>query len=261
MNIKGKLNDWLPVLAVFAIGIALWQGLTTALHVQTFLLPKPSDIATAFWDNKGMLWHAGLYTLKEALGGFALGAGLGILAALFLARFRKIGGALMPFAIAANAVPIIAFSPITNNWFGLLNPFSKMAIAAVLCFFPVLINTLRGLTSVDPRSIELMHSYAAGRASIFRRVRIPASLPHLFAGLKIASVLSMIGAIVGEYFGGPTNALGVTILNASAYTNFPEAWAGIVLASAFGILFYGAVALAELLTTGWDPSRRAFHTE
>ena len=126
----------------------------------------------------------------------------------------------MPFAVAANAVPIIAFAPIMNNWFGLLNPFSKMAIAAVLCFFPVMINTLRGLTSVDPRAIELMRSYAAGQVSIFRRVRIPASLPHMFAGLKIASVLSMIGAIVGEYFGGPTTALGVTILNASAYTNF-----------------------------------------
>jgi NitT/TauT family transport system permease protein len=125
----------------------------------------------------------------------------------------------------------------------------------------VLITTLRGLTSVDPRAIELMRSYAAGNRAIFRHVRIPASLPHMFTGLKIASVLSMIGAIVGEYFGGPTNALGVTILNASAYTNFPVAWAGIVLASAFGILFYGAVALAERLTTSWDPSRRVFHAE
>src|SRR6266576_6093228 len=106
-----------------------------------------------------------------------------------------------------------------------------------------------------------MRSYAAGETAVFRHVRIPNSLPFMFTGLKISAVLSMIGAIVGEYFGGPTNALGVTILNASAYTNFPEAWAGIVLASAFGILFYGAVALAELLTTAWDPSRRAFHTE
>ena len=167
----------------------------------------------------------------------------------------------MPFAVAANAIPIIAFAPIMNDWFGLLNPFSKMAIAAVLCFFPVMINTLRGLTSVDPRAIELMRSYAAGQVAIFRRVRIPASLPHMFAGLKIASVLSMIGAIVGEYFGGPTTALGVTILNASAYSNFTVAWAGIVLASAFGILFYGAVAAAERLATSWDPSRRDFQTE
>jgi len=167
----------------------------------------------------------------------------------------------MPYAIAANAVPIIAFAPITNAWFSPLSKSSKMAIAAVLVFFPVLVNTIRGLTSVRPQSIELMRSYAAGQGSLFRKVRIPSSLPHLFTGLKIASVLSMIGAIVGEYFGGPTDALGVTILNASSYTNFPVAWAGIVVASAFGILFYAAVALAERLTTSWDPSRRDFHAE
>jgi NitT/TauT family transport system permease protein len=243
------------------LGIVAWQGLVVAFDVQEFLLPKPTEIARTFWDERATLWDAGIYTFKEALGGFALGSSMAIVVALLFAAFAPLGTAFMPFAVAANAVPIIAFAPIMNNWFGLLNPFSKMAIAAVLCFFPVLINTLRGLTSVDPRAIELMRSYAAGRGSTFRRVRIPASLPHLFAGLKIASVLSMIGAIVGEYFGGPITALGVTILNASSYTNFSLAWAGIVLASAFGILFYGAVALAERLTTSWDPSRRDFHTE
>jgi NitT/TauT family transport system permease protein len=259
--VKHSLVEWAPALAVFAIGILAWEGLVAAFNVQEFLLPKPSVIAQTFWDERGALWDAGIYTFKEALGGFALGSSLGILSALIFAAFRPLGTAFMPFAVAANAIPIIAFAPIMNDWFGLLNPFSKMAIAAVLCYFPVLINTVRGLTSVDPRSIELMRSYAAGRGTVFRRVRIPASLPHLFAGLKIASVLSMIGAIVGEYFGGPITALGVTILNASAYSNFPVAWAGIVVASAFGILFYGAVALAERLTTSWDPSRRDFHTE
>ena len=259
--VKHSLVEWAPALAVFAIGILAWRGLVAAFNVQEFLLPKPTEIARTFWDERGALWHAGIYTFKEALGGFALGSSLGILSALIFAAFRPLGTAFMPFAVAANAIPIIAFAPIMNDWFGLLNPFSKMAIAAVLCYFPVLITTVRGLTSVDPRSIELMRSYAAGRGTVFRRVRIPASLPHLFAGLKIASVLSMIGAIVGEYFGGPITALGVTILNASAYSNFPVAWAGIVMASAFGILFYGAVALAERLTTSWDPSRRDFHTE
>ncbi|HKG42927.1 MAG TPA: ABC transporter permease [Gaiellaceae bacterium] len=259
--VQQRLADWTAPLVVFLLGIVLWQALVAVFNVQEFLLPKPSVIAQTFWDERSSLWHAGIYTFKEALGGFALGSGLGILSALIFAAFRPLGTASMPFAVAANAIPIIAFAPIMNNWFGLLNPFSKMAIAAVLCYFPVLINTRRGLTAVDPRAIELMRSYAAGRAEIFRRVRIPASLPHLFAGLKIASVLSMIGAIVGEYFGGPTTALGVTILNASAYTNFPVAWAGIVLASAFGILFYGAVAAAERLATPWDPSRRESHTD
>jgi NitT/TauT family transport system permease protein len=261
VTLQRRVVDWAPAAGVFVLGILLWQALVVAFDIQEFLLPKPTVIAQTLWDERSTLWHAGIYTFKEALGGFALGSALAIAVALLFAAFRPLGTAFMPFAVAANAVPIIAFAPIMNNWFGLLNPFSKMAIAAVLCFFPVLINTLRGLMSVDPRAIELMRSYAAGRTTVFRRVRIPASLPHMFAGLKIASVLSMIGAIVGEYFGGPTTALGVTILNASAYSNFPVAWAGIVLASAFGILFYGLIALAERFATPWDPSRRAFHAD
>jgi NitT/TauT family transport system permease protein len=260
-ELGGRLRDWLPAAIVFVLTIALWEGLTTAFAVETFLLPKPSDIAQSFWENKAALWHDGLYTFKEAAGGFVLGSGLGILVALVLARFRLVGAALLPFAVAANAIPIIAFAPITNTWFGILNPFSKMAIAAVLCFFPTMVNTLRGLTSVQPAAIELMRSYAAGEAAVFRQVRIPNSLPFMFTGLKVSAVLSMIGAIVGEYFGGPTNALGVSILNDTQLFDFPRAWAGIVLASMFGIAFYGVVAAAEHLTTGWHPSARSFGGE
>jgi len=241
---------------VFAIGIGLWQGLTAAFHVQTFLLPRPSDIAQSFWDNKGSLWHAGLYTLKEALGGFAIGGSLGILVALLLARFRMVGAALMPFAIAANAIPIIAFAPIMNAWFGVFNPHSKMAIAAVLCFLPVLVTSLRGLTSVRPEAIELMRSYAASEVEIFRRVRIPAALPFIFTGLKVATVLAMIGAIVGDYFGGSLLALGVQIENSIAVFDFPLGWAAIVVASGFGIAFYLAVSLAERLALRGVPSTR-----
>jgi NitT/TauT family transport system permease protein len=253
--------DWIPALAVFVLGIGAWQGLVVAFHVQEFLLPKPTSIANAFWTEKHALWSQGIYTFKEALGGYALGCGLGLAVALLFAAWRPLASAFMPYAVAANAVPIIAFAPIMNNWFGLLNPFSKMAIAAVLCFFPVMINSLRGLTSVHPSSIELMQSYAAGRVSVFRRLRIPNALPHVFTGLKVATVLAMIGAIVGEYYGGPTEALGVKILNDSSYGNFTDAWAGIVMASLLGIAFYAVVALAERLTTSWHPSARAFHVE
>jgi NitT/TauT family transport system permease protein len=167
----------------------------------------------------------------------------------------------MPYAIAANAVPIIAFAPITNNWFGILSPSSKMAIAAVICFFPVMVNTLRGLTSVRPESIELMHSYAAGQVEVFRRVRIPNSLPYLFAGLKVATVLAMIGAIVGDYFGGSQEALGILIRRSAGIFAFEQAWAAILVASVLGILFYAAVALVERLTMSWHPSMRGRQTE
>jgi NitT/TauT family transport system permease protein len=248
-------RDWLPALAVFAAGIALWQwAFSPALG--KFLLPTPSSVAQSFWDNRDVLWKAGWFTFKEALGGYAIGCTLGILVAVFLARWRRLSSALMPYAIAANAIPIIAFAPIMNNWFGLLNPRSKMAIAAVLCFFPVLVNTTRGLTTVPPSAIDLMRSYAARELDIFRRVRFPYALPFIFTGLKVATVLSMIGAVVGEYFGGSVTALGVQIENSVSVFDFPLAWAAILVASILGIGFYMAVGVVERLTMGWHPSTR-----
>jgi NitT/TauT family transport system permease protein len=249
-----RLTDWLPAAVVLVGAIGLWEGLIRALDVQAFLLPKPSSIATTFWDTRGELWSAGWFTFQEALGGFVLGSGLAILLALVLARWRILGSALMPYAIAANAIPIIAFAPITNTWFSPLNKSSKITIAAVLCFFPVLVNTLRGLTSVNPRALELMESYAAGQLEIFRRVRIPTALPFIFTGLKVATVLAMIGAVVGEYFGGALNALGVLILTRARIFQFNEAWAGIVVACLLGLALYIAVALAESLALRWVPS-------
>ena len=246
----------MPAVVVFVGGIALWEGLVRGLDIQNFLLPPPSDIVRTLWTERETLWGAGWFTFEEAFGGWVIGCGAAILAALVLARWRTLATALMPFAIAANAVPIIAFAPITNNWFGLLNPLSKMVIAAVLCFFPVLVNMLRGLTSVRPSSIELMRSYAAGEVEIFRRVRIPNSLPYLFSALKVATVLAMIGAIVGDYFGGSQEALGIQIRRSAGVFAFDEAWAAIMVASVLGIAFYAAVALAERLTMGWHPSAR-----
>ena len=252
-----RTREWLPAAAVLLLGLALWEGLVIALDVERFLLPPPSDIAGTFWSDRDALWSAGWYTFKEALGGFAIGSLTGILLALLVARWSGLRAAVMPFAIAANAIPIIAFAPITNQWFGLLSPWSKIVIAAILCFFPVFVNTLRGLTSVRPSSIELMRSYAAGELAIFRRVRLPNALPYIFSALKVASVLAMIGAVVGEYFGGSHEALGVQIRNSAALFAFETAWAAILVASILGIAFYLGVALLERATMGWHPSARA----
>jgi NitT/TauT family transport system permease protein len=256
-----RARDWAPAVAVFILGIVAWEGLVRGLGVERFLLPPLSDIVRTFWDDRQTYVDAGIFTFKEALGGFLIGSGAAIVCALVLARWRPLGNALMPYAIAANAVPIIAFAPITNNWFGILSPSSKMAIAAVICFFPVMVNTLRGLTSVRPESIELMHSYAAGQREIFRRVRIPNSLPYMFSGLKVATVLAMIGAIVGDYFGGSQDALGILIRRSAGIFACEQAWAAILVASVLGILFYAAVALAERLTMSWHPSIRGGRTE
>ena len=251
-----RIRAWAPAVAVFLLGIALWEGYTRAGDVEFFLLPPLSTILETVWNERDTLWSAGWFTFKEALGGFAIGSAAAVALALVLARWRRLGAALMPIGVAANAIPIIAFAPITNNWFGLLNPASKMAISAVLVFFPVFVNTLRGLTSVRPSSIELMRSYAAGELEIFRRVRLPNALPYIFTALKVATVLAMIGAIVGDYFGGSQDALGILIRRSAGIFAFDLAWAAIVVASVLGIAFYAAVALVERVATSWHPAAR-----
>jgi NitT/TauT family transport system permease protein len=251
-----QAGEWLPALVVFVVVIGLWEGLVRALHVQQFLLPKPSTILSVFWTQRHTLWPAGWYTFKEALGGFAIGSGLGIVAATVVARFKTAGTALMPIFIAANAVPIIAFAPIFGAWFNPNSAQSKMAVAGVLCFLPVMVNTLRGLNSAKPRQIELMRSYAASELQIWRRVRVPTALPFLFTSLKVASVLAMIGAIVGEYFGGALNALGVLINTDAQIFQFQTAWAGILVASLLGIALYCAVVVAERAVLRWSPQAR-----
>jgi NitT/TauT family transport system permease protein len=248
------LKEWSPALVVAVLVLVGWELAIDVFDVQRFLLPKPSEIWAALRDQRDELWSAGWYTFTEAFWGFVLGSTTAILAALVLARFRRFGDALMPYFIAASAIPIVAFAPIANAWFG-IEKGSKIAIAAVLCFFPVLVNTLRGLTSVRPAQIELMRSYAAGNVEIFRRVRIPTSLPFVFSALKVASVLAMIGAIVGEYFGGSQEQLGIVIKNAAALFQFETAWAAIVVACVLGIGFYLAVSLAELLVMRAYPSQ------
>lgn len=250
-------RDWLPALVVFAVGIVAWQWLLPdVLHVKSFLLPRFSAVVSTFWNERDTLWSGGWQTFKNALAGFAIGSSLAFVFALVLARWRPLGSALMPYMVAANAVPIIAFAPIANAWFGLLSPWSKIVIAAVLCFFPVLVNTLRGLTSVRPESIELMRSYAAGQRDIFRRVRIPTSLPFVFTSLKVASVLAMIGAVVGDFFGGSTTALGVQIQSSVTLARYETAWSAILVASILGIVFYATIALAERFVLNWHPSAR-----
>lgn len=253
-----RVSDWAPALVVAALVLVGWELAIDAFGIEKFLLPKPSEIGSAFWDQRAELWPAGWYTFTEAFWGFVWGSGAGVLGALALARFRRVGSALMPYFIAASAVPIIAFAPIANAWFG-IEKGSKIFIAAMLCFFPVLVNTLRGLTSVKPAQIELMRSYAASNVAIFRRVRIPAALPYLFSALRVASVLAMIGAIVGEYFGGSQEQLGILIKNSAALFQFETAWAAIAVACILGVGFYLAISLAELVTMRRLPSARGSH--
>jgi NitT/TauT family transport system permease protein len=251
-----RLGYYLPAVAVFIGGIVLWELVVRLFNIERFLLPAPTAIAGAFADNADELIGAGLTTLFEAVGGFAIGLAAGLLVAFVTARFAFARSALMPFAIAANAIPIVAFAPISNSWFGIISPLSKMMIVAMLVFFPVMINTVRGLTSADPAALELMRSYATSDWTVVRKVRIPAALPYFFTALKVAATLSLIGAIVGEYFGGSTEALGRIIVENAAFLRFSTAWAAIIIAAALGIAFYLIIIGLERIVMPWHASVR-----
>ncbi len=247
---------FLPPIAIVVTALIAWEVLIRVFNIQRFLLPAPSVILTQFAAVYPRLIGQGWITFQNALWGYAIGCGLGVAFALITARFTGFSRALMPYAIAVNSIPIIAFAPITNAWFGVINPLSKISIVAILTFFPAMINTARGLLSADANSLELMRSVAAGDFDIFRKLRLPVALPFIFNGLKIATSLSMIGAIVAEYFGGPITGLGVQISSNAALIRFPLVWSQIIIAAACGIIFYFVVSLAERLIMPWHVSFR-----
>jgi len=236
--------------------VLLWQALVQLLNVQRFILPAPFAIGEAFIEYFPEIWAAASYTAGEAVGGLVIGATAGLAVGLITGRWVGLRESLLPFAIAVNSIPIIAFAPIMNNWFGLANPLSKMMIAALLVFFPVMINTVRGLISVEPAALELMRSTAASEFAVLTKLRIPAALPFIFTALKVAATLATIGAIVGEYFGAPRASLGQYIAQHAAYFNFERSWAAIILAAAIGISLYVAVLIAERLIMPWHSSVR-----
>jgi NitT/TauT family transport system permease protein len=246
---------------VFAGGIVLWEVLVGAANLQSFIFPKPSAIVAALTEN----WAAGgrwalepsaRATLVEAVGGLAIGTVAGLVVAFATARWVTARDVLLPVAVAANAIPIIAFAPLFNNWFGVLNPLSKMMMAAILVFFPVMANVTRGLVQVEPSAIELMRSYAASDWTVLRKVRIPNALPFFFTAMKVATTLSLIGAIVGEYFGGASFVLGRIIVQSASALKFDVTWAAILLGAATGIVFYLAIVLLERLFIPWHSSVR-----
>ena len=255
-----RIAFYLPAIVVFVVTIAVWEVLVSNIQIRGFPLPAPSQILDALGEN----WGAGRWplqtsataTLIEAFGGLAIGTAAGVIVALLTARFVTARELLLPVAVGASAVPIIAFAPLMNNWFGVLNPLSKMMIVAVLVFFPVLVNVTRGLTQVEPAAIELMRSYAASEWSVLRLVRIPNALPYFFTALKVGTTLSLIGAIVGEYFGGTSSVLGQVIVASAGALRFDVTWAAIILAAVTGIAMYLAIVAVERLVIPWHASMR-----
>ena len=239
-----------------AVGLALavlvvWELAVRLFKIPTFVVPAPSAIATALVESRAALAAASKATAVEVLFGFVLAAVVGIAVALLIVRFERFGKALYPLVVLFQNVPKVALAPIFILWFGYdLAP--KVVLIVVIAFFPVAIDMLAGLQSVEPSFVALMQSVGAGRTEILRRVRIPHSLPHLMAGLKVAITFSVIGAIVGE-FAGASAGLGYVIQFASTQLDTPLVFAALVVVSVLGLLFYYLVELAERLLVPWSP--------
>jgi len=208
------------------------------------------------------LLHAAWFTAKEALVGFALGASFGFLLGVVLSQFRLLQRGLLPYVVASQTVPILAVAPIVVVYLGSLHVapwFSVAVIASYLTFFPVAINTLRGLRSTDRRAVELMRSYAAGRLNILWKLRIPAALPYIFSALKVSATASIVGAIIGEAPSSIQDGLGGFIVNFNQYYSLaPEnLWATNLIAALLGIAFFLAIVLIEAIVVRRAPEHVA----
>lgn len=242
--------------AVLALGLAaavaiIWELAIQLFHVPTFVLPAPSAIFRTLVESRARLASAAISTAIEVSLGFVLASVVGIMIALVIVRFERLGRALYPLIVLFQNVPKVALAPIFILWFGFdLAP--KVALIVVIAFFPVAIDMLAGLQSVEPSFVALMQSVGASRGKILMRVRIPHSLPHLMAGLKVAITFSVIGAIVGE-FAGANQGLGYVIEFASTQLDTPLIFAALFVVSVLGLAFYYVVELAERLLVPWSP--------
>lgn len=240
-----------PALVIGVGGLLFWEISLLIIQPDGFVLPPPSAIFAAFIENIDEIWVATKNTGFIVITGLIAGVALGVAWALLVSRFRTADETLTPLAIALNAIPIIALAPIFNAWYGLLSPVSNQAIVVILVFFPVFINTTKGLTEIQPGELELMHSYAASPWEITRKVRFPNAMPYFFTALKIASSLAVIGAIVAEYFGGRQDALGPLIVQNAGLTRYADAWAAVVAGSALGIVLYLLSGVFERASMPW----------
>jgi len=228
------------------------------MRVVQMKLPLPHLVLSALVtpENFNQLWLAGFITLRSALLGFIAGGTIGFALAIALFQSRILERSIFPYVIASQMVPVIALGPIAYSMFKDENV-ARLLIAAYVTFYPVTVSTLKGLRSVDPNALALMTSYAASRAQVYWKLRIPAAMPYVFQALKIAATASVIGAIVVELMGAQ-QGIGVTILRTQYYgpANAYKLWGAIVVASLLGILFFQAVAVAERIVLRWQPEFR-----
>ena len=236
--------------------LVVWELVVTGLDVPVVILPPPSLILATILDSTTLLWEDFTQTfLKGALSGYIMGCGAGFLLAILVDRYDFLRRGLLPVGNFVAALPIVGTAPILVMWFG-FDWQSKAAVVVVMVFFPMLVNTVAGLQDTSAMQRELMRTYGASYWQTLLKLRLPAAMPFIFNGLKIATTLALIGAIVAEFFGSPTRGMGFRISTSVGQLALDMVWAEIAIAAISGSAFYGAVALLEKGVTFWHPSQR-----
>jgi NitT/TauT family transport system permease protein len=244
-------NRWPTITA--AIGcIILWQSVITVFSVPTFMAPAPLEVLAALRDNAGVLWTNLLPTLMEALAGFFFGNLAAILLAVWFVHNSNAEKAFYPIAVFIKSIPIIALAPILVLIFG-NGVAPKIIIAGLICFFPTLVNMVQGLRSASPAMLDLMRVLSASQMEILWKVRLPASMPFLFAALRIAATSCVMGAIVAEWIGS-SFGLGALIIEATYNFRSPLLYATVMIAAALAVTLFSIVSLAEKKIVRWKTS-------
>ena len=246
---------WLPPLLLLATLIGAWQIaastglLADLLGIESFLVPSPAEVASSLWDNRPLLAENTWVTLREVLFGFGCAVVVGLLFAVLLRLSDLLRHAAYPLLVASQAVPILALAPILLVWFG-FGIVPKLVIVALVCFFPITVNALDGLRSVDPEATKLMRTLYASRWQIFRRVEVPTALPSTFSGAKIAAAIAPIGAVFAEW-AGSSSGLGHLILEDNGLVETARVFASVTILAVIGLALFGLVALVERLVVTW----------
>ncbi len=242
---------------IFGLTILLvWELLVRGLNVPPVILPPPSAIAARFAENTGTLWADFVQTvLKGALAGYAIGVAAALVVAILVDRYDFLRRGLLPIGNFVAALPIVGTAPILVMWFG-FDWQSKAAVVVIMVFFPVLVNAVAGLADTTAMQRDLMRTYGAGYWQTLVKLRLPAAMPFIFNGLKIGTTLALIGALVAEFFGSPTQGLGFRISTSFGQLAIDTVWAVILVAALAGSAFYGVMTLIERAVTFWHPSQR-----
>ncbi len=245
---------WLPPLAIILAFFGVWEGLVRLFDVQRWLLPAPSVIGGEMVSSRGILLSHSWVTLEEVLLGFALALGLGVILATAIAYSRILERSIYPFVIASQTIPIIAIAPLLLVWIGYgMSP--KIIVVALIAFFPIVVNTVDGLKSVDPDMINLMRTLGAGRRQVFMKLQVPTCLPFLFSGVKVAISVSVIGAVIGEWVGS-SEGLGYLMIRSKPQFLTERVFAAIFLLSFMGIGLFLVVQSVERYLLPWYHNQR-----